>query len=84
MSSTGPGSRADLLQHITEAEEDENKKSGDYLGTKKKFTEFECPTCSAYNPHEAFGNGDEISCGYCGLPFQVEVDEEAKMKLREA
>ena len=77
-------SRTDQLLNNTEAEEDENKKSGSYLGTKKKFEDFECPTCSAYNPHETFGNGDEVSCAFCGLPFRVEVDEDARLRLREA
>lgn len=83
MAST-PQSRADLLQHIAEDEEAENKKSGAHLGAKRRFDEFECPTCSAYNPHESFGNGEEVSCAYCGLPFSAEVDEDGKLKLREA
>ncbi|MBS2026161.1 MAG: hypothetical protein JST92_27485 [Deltaproteobacteria bacterium] len=71
------------MQHITEAEEDEAKKSGEHLGSKRKFDEFECPTCSAYNPHEAFGNGEDVHCAYCGLPFVAEVDDEGRLKLRE-
>jgi hypothetical protein len=80
----GGQSKADLLQHIAEAEEEEAKKSGEALGTRKKFDEFECPTCEAYNPHAEFGNGDEVNCAYCGLPFEVEVTDEAKLILREA
>ena len=52
--------------------------------THKRFDEFECPTCDAYNPHTDFGNGDEVLCAYCGLAFEVEVSDEAKLKLREA
>ena len=80
----GGQSKADLLQHIAEAEEEDDKKSGLSLGTKKKFDEFECPVCEAYNPHSDFGNGDEINCAYCGLAFTVEVTDETKLKLREA
>ena len=80
----GGQTKADLLQHIAEDEEDENKKSGLALGTKKRFDEFDCPTCDAYNPHPDFGNGDEVLCAYCGLTFLCAVDDETKMKLREA
>ena len=76
--------RQDLLQHVTEDSEDEARKDGSALGTRKKFDEFECPTCEAYNPHTDFGNEDEITCAYCGLAFIVEVTDEAKLKLREA
>jgi hypothetical protein len=53
-------------------------------GTKRKFTEFECPTCSAHNPvGDAFGNGDDIFCGYCGQSFVALVDEDGGLKLKE-
>ncbi len=80
----GQQTRSDLLQHITEDAEDEAKKDGSAAGTRKRFDEFECPTCDAYNPHPDFGNGDEILCAYCGLTFEAEVTDEAKLKLREA
>ncbi len=80
----GQQTRNDLLQHITEDAEDEAKKDGSAAGTHKRFDEFECPTCDAYNPHPDFGNGDEILCAYCGLTFEAEVTDEAKLKLREA
>ena len=76
--------RNDLLQHITEDAEDEAKKDGSAAGTQKRFDEFECPTCDAYNPHPDFGDGDEVLCAYCGLSFEAEVTDEAKLKLREA
>jgi len=81
---SGQQTKADLLQHITEDAEDEAKKDGSAAGSHKRFDEFECPTCDAYNPHPDFGNGDEILCAYCGLTFEVEVTDEAKLKLREA
>ena len=80
----GQQTKNDLLQHITEDAEDEAKKDGTAAGAQKRFDEFECPTCDAYNPHPDFGNGDEILCAYCGLTFEVEVTDEAKLKLRES
>ncbi len=50
---------------------------------RRKFDEFECPSCNANNPCEEFGNGDEVLCGYCGLSLKAIVDDEGKLKLRE-
>jgi transcription elongation factor Elf1 len=69
---------------IAEDAEDEAKKDPGRLGSKRKFSEFECPTCSANNPFEEFGNGDEVVCGYCGAPFDVKVTTEGELKLRES
>jgi len=53
-------------------------------GKNRRFTEFECPTCSAHNPlGDAFGNGDDIFCGYCGQSFVAQVDEDGALRLRE-
>ena len=88
--SSGPGgpggaqSKDDLLQQIAEEEEEEDRKSGAALGARKRFDEFECPVCDAYNPHPDFGDGDEVLCAYCGLTFLAEVSEESKLKLRES
>ena len=68
----------------SEDQEAEDRKSGKYLGSKRKFEEFECPTCSAHNPHDTFGNGDEVNCNWCGLEFKALVDEEGKLKMKEA
>ena len=80
----GGQTKADLLHHIAEDEEEENKKSGLALGRKKRFDEFECPTCEAYNPQPDFGDGDEVLCAYCGLTFLAEVNDETRLRLREA
>ena len=69
---------------IAEQEEEEDKKSGRALGVKRKFDEFECPTCSANNPHDTFGNNDEVICNWCGLEFVAVVDDEGNLKMREA
>lgn len=76
-------SKQDLLQQITEDEEDEARKSGEALGHRRQFTEFDCPTCTANNPHETFGDGEELSCSWCGLGFVAIVDDEGRLKLRE-
>jgi transcription elongation factor Elf1 len=53
-------------------------------GRKRRFSEFECPTCSAHNPMgDAFGNGDDVFCGYCGQSFVAIVDEDGALKLKE-
>jgi uncharacterized Zn-finger protein len=77
-----PVDRGDMYEIAEEDDEEERKKSGENLGVKRRFDEFECPTCSANNPLD-FGNGDEIPCSYCGLSFLAIVDEEGKLKLRE-
>jgi transcription elongation factor Elf1 len=52
-------------------------------GAKRKFSEFECPSCSAHNPYDDFGNNDEVLCGYCGLSLKAIVNAEGELKLRE-
>jgi transcription elongation factor Elf1 len=64
-------------------DEDEGKKSGASLGTRRRFEEFECPTCSANNPFDEFGNNDEVLCSWCGLSFKAQVDEEGNLRLKE-
>lgn len=73
-------------QSSTDDEDEEEAKSrrdGKGRGAKRKFDEFECPSCSANNPFEEFGNNDEVLCGYCGLSLKAIVDDEGKLKLRE-
>ncbi len=57
----------------------------DKLDTKKKkYFEFDCPSCNANNPWpDGFGGGEEINCHYCGTSFEARVSEEGKLKLRE-
>jgi transcription elongation factor Elf1 len=73
-----------MLGEIADQEDEENKKSGRSLGVKRKFDEFECPTCQANNPYDDFGNNDEVICGWCGVQFTVLVDDEGNLKLKEA
>ena len=64
-------------------QDDEDRKSGKSLGTKRKFDEFECPACSANNPLDAFGNGEDVLCNWCGMQFLVIVDEDGNLKLKD-
>lgn len=53
-------------------------------GSKRRFSDFDCPDCNANNPHgDGLGNGDEVRCYYCGQEFRVMVDEEGKLRLKE-
>ena len=75
----------DDLGYGAEEEEDEQRKSGASKGVKRRFDEFECPSCSAYNPvGDGFGNNDEVVCNYCGVSFNALVDEEGTLKMKES
>lgn len=64
--------------------DDEDRKSDSHLGTKRKFEEFECPACSAHNPFDTFGDGDEVNCNWCGVAWVAQVNEDGALRLREA
>ncbi|HET7785397.1 MAG TPA: hypothetical protein VFL36_05465 [Myxococcales bacterium] len=64
-------------------DDDDEKKSEASLGTRRRFGEFDCPGCSANNPFDEFGNGDEVLCNWCGMQFKAVVDEEGKLRLKE-
>lgn len=37
-----------------------------------RWTEFECPLCSAHNPwDDGFEPGDELFCSWCGAVLKV-------------
>ena len=61
---------------------DDDGKKGEGSG-KRVFKEFDCPSCSANNPSEGFGDGDEILCNYCGTEYLVKVTDEGKPKFKE-
>jgi hypothetical protein len=71
------------LGQIAEQEEEESKKTGENLGSRRKFDEFECPACSANNPFDTFGHGDDVNCSWCGMGFTASVDDDGKLKLKE-
>ena len=64
--------------------EEDEKPTGKDLGAKRKFDEFECPACSANNPFDTFGNGDDVLCNWCGMEFRAIVDDEGNLKLKES
>jgi DNA-directed RNA polymerase subunit RPC12/RpoP len=62
-------------------EEDEPKGGEEDQG--RRFTDFDCPDCSANNPYDdSFGNGDEVRCYYCGQEFRADVSDSGRLKLR--
>jgi predicted Zn finger-like uncharacterized protein len=63
--------------------DDDDKPTADELGRSRRFTDFDCPECSANNPiDDAFGDGDEVRCYYCGQEFKAQVNDSGKLKLR--
>ena len=63
--------------------DEEEKPRGEELGRTRRFDDFDCPECNANNPYDdAFGDGDEIRCYYCGQEFKVEVNDSGKLRLR--
>lgn len=65
-------------------DEDEEEKKSDGVGVKRRFKEFDCPSCNANNPCDPpIGNGDEVLCNYCGSEYSVSVNEDGRMKMRE-
>ena len=49
-----------------------------------KFSEFDCPGCSANNPtSESFGHKSNVLCNYCGMEWEVRVDDEGKLDFKE-
>ena len=65
-------------------EDDDERPKGTALGSRRRFSEFDCPACSAHNPFDdGFGNNDEVLCNWCGIEFKALVDEEGVLRLKE-
>ena len=63
--------------------DDDEKPTGEDLGRARRFTDFDCPDCNANNPvDDAFGDGDEVRCYYCGQEFKAQVNDSGKLKLK--
>ena len=63
--------------------EDDEKLTGEDLGKSRRFSDFDCPECSANNPwDEPFGDGDDVRCFYCGQEFKAQVNDSGKLKLK--
>jgi hypothetical protein len=66
-------------------DEDELEASEGEERKNRRFTDFDCPTCSANNPYDdSFGDGDQVLCYYCGQDFEVHVSDEGRLRLKEA
>ncbi len=65
-------------------DDSDNKDDAGSAGPNRKFSDFDCPGCSANNPvGDSFGDGDELTCHYCGSNFAVKVTDEGRLKLKE-
>lgn len=63
-------------------EDDDDKQ--DESKVKKKYDEFDCPSCNANNPWpDGLHEGEEIHCHYCGTSFLVRFTDEGKLRLKE-
>jgi hypothetical protein len=68
---------------IDQHEDDDAKGSGDELGRRRRFGDFDCPDCNANNPYDdRFGHGDEVRCYYCGQEYRAEVSDSGRLRLR--
>jgi hypothetical protein len=62
-------------------DDDDNQ---EIAAANRVYKEFNCPECTAHNPYDqGFKLGDEITCFYCGLVFEVR-ESGGKLKFREA
>jgi hypothetical protein len=67
------------------AHDDDELDAAAAAGARRRFADFDCPSCSANNPYDdSFGDGDEVLCYYCGQEFRAEVSDEGRLRLREA
>jgi hypothetical protein len=65
--------------------DDDDLDAGVAGGHRRRFTDFDCPSCSANNPYDdGFGDGDDVLCYYCGQEYRAEVSDEGRLRLREA
>jgi transcription elongation factor Elf1 len=65
-------------------EDDDALEPGEKAGRRRVYKDFDCPSCSANNPYDdGFGDGDEVTCYYCGAEFKASVNDEGRLRLRE-
>jgi len=66
-------------------DEGDDQKGDPAEGQQRRFSDFDCPDCSANNPYDdTFGDRDEVRCYYCGQLFLATVTDGGKLRLREA
>jgi DNA-directed RNA polymerase subunit RPC12/RpoP len=69
--------------HAGDPDDDDDADDPSQEGPGRRFGDFDCPDCSANNPYDdAFGNGDEIRCYYCGAEYLVMVTEAGRLRLK--
>jgi transcription elongation factor Elf1 len=62
----------------------EDDEKDDAKGKKKKFDEFDCPSCNANNPWpDGLHDNEEVLCHYCGTSYLVRFTDDSRFKLRE-
>ena len=70
-------------RNVDEEEYAKEEDDGTGAGNQRRFKDFDCPDCNANNPYDdAFGDGEEIRCYYCGTEFKVHVSEEGRLRLK--
>src|SRR5262249_11928751 len=68
---------------LEEATMDDSDDGASERPERRRFTDFDCPDCSANNPwDEAFGTGDQVHCHYCGAQFEARVAESGRLRLK--
>ena len=65
-------------------DDDEADKEMKLHSKRRRFGDFDCPSCAANNPRdEKFGDGDEVMCYYCGTEFHARVSDDGRLSFRE-
>jgi len=68
------------MSAMRKKDDDDDGEGGSSKGPP--WTEFECPECTATNNYsDGFTIGDDLTCMYCGVPFEVRATESG-YKLR--
>jgi transcription elongation factor Elf1 len=73
------------MSYDSHSDDDEVDAQGSKEGRMRRFQDFDCPGCNANNPYDdAFGDGDDVLCFYCGQEYKVRVSDEGRLRLQEA
>ena len=71
--------------HSMDEEDLGSKDEKGQSGRLRRFKDFDCPSCSANNPYDdTFGDGEDVLCYYCGQEFKAHVNDEGRLRLKEA
>ncbi len=70
--------------HGLDDDDDDKGAKGEGDGQLRRFSDFDCPDCSANNPYDdKFGDGDEVRCYYCGQLYRAIVSDGGRLRLKE-